>query len=729
MNRKSMGYPIFFLVTLLLCPFLAFAAQGELDTTFNSPDGYLTYYTPDGGGRMTSVAVQRDYKIVIADTYWPVDQFTAVIMLRRYNTNGTADTTFGTNGVALWDDDYLSFATDVAIQADGKIVVAGMVLNGDGSAYDVVLLRYNTNGTLDGTFGTGGVVTYDTFTYQDFSADPNVDITVTEILGRAVKVTDNGKIAVLIRADYCAAVLLYNSNGTLNKEGKPFCGSLEVPGYGLGATAEGMDIQTDGKIVITGDADLATYALRFTTNLDYDRTFGTAEFGGGTFFNCSAFNGYAEDDWRFNYSHNMVIQRDNKIIIVGNCPIDRDGDTYSDDQDLFVYRLTAAGAMDTTFGNQGVFLFDMGWPPEVGGSELGDKAMSVAIQPDGQIVVSGVFMTVDPATYDHEDGIVLRLNGEPLADIDVTPSPYSFGSVNVKTSTVQSITIANRGKANLTVSKIDLTGGDTGMFKVAKNTCSNLGSFTLTPGQSCTVSVTFTPTSAGLKSTFLRIASNDPFDPWKDEVPWMDNLTGTGVQPPTTGKLTVTKDGAGSGTVTSGPAGIKCGDVCTFDFKLNAKVTLTAKAGAGSKFAGWTGAGCSGTGTCKVTMDAAKSVKATFSAGTPDIVVTPSGDIHYSNKKLNSKTSKSFTVKNNGTGNLVIGTIKVQDINFPGQYYVDAAQDKCSGKTFAPKKTCTFKVVFQPTTKTPQPLRADVHVPSNDPDSPDVVRRLFGAGI
>jgi len=77
--------------------------------------------------------------------------------------------------------------------------------------------------------------------------------------------------------------------------------------------------------------------------------------------------------------------------------------------------------------------------------------------------------------------------------------------------------------------------------------------------------------------------------------------------------LTVTKSGTGSGTVTSSPSGINCGSQCSASFTQGTSVTLTATASAGSTFAGWSGA-CSGTGTCFVTMDANKSVTATFSA-------------------------------------------------------------------------------------------------------------------
>ena len=76
--------------------------------------------------------------------------------------------------------------------------------------------------------------------------------------------------------------------------------------------------------------------------------------------------------------------------------------------------------------------------------------------------------------------------------------------------------------------------------------------------------------------------------------------------------LTVSKTGTGSGTVTSSPAGIDCGADCSESYNYNTVVTLSAAAAAGSTFTGWSGSGCSGTRTCVVTMDAAKSVTATF---------------------------------------------------------------------------------------------------------------------
>ena len=76
--------------------------------------------------------------------------------------------------------------------------------------------------------------------------------------------------------------------------------------------------------------------------------------------------------------------------------------------------------------------------------------------------------------------------------------------------------------------------------------------------------------------------------------------------------LTVNKSGTGTGGVTSSPAGIDCGATCSHQFAENTMVTLTATADAGSTFGGWSGEGCSGTGTCSVTMSQARSVTATF---------------------------------------------------------------------------------------------------------------------
>jgi hypothetical protein len=79
--------------------------------------------------------------------------------------------------------------------------------------------------------------------------------------------------------------------------------------------------------------------------------------------------------------------------------------------------------------------------------------------------------------------------------------------------------------------------------------------------------------------------------------------------------LTVATSGSGAGSVTSDPTGIDCGAACAAPFAVGTVVTLTASPSGSSTFLGWSGNGCSGTGTCQVLMTQAQSVTATFTIG------------------------------------------------------------------------------------------------------------------
>lgn len=90
-----------------------------------------------------------------------------------------------------------------------------------------------------------------------------------------------------------------------------------------------------------------------------------------------------------------------------------------------------------------------------------------------------------------------------------------------------------------------------------------------------------------------------------------------GTIPPVTHTLSVSRSGSGSGSVSSIPAGISCGSACSHAFAAGTQVTLTATACSGSTFGGWTGGGCSGTGTCTVTLNGATTVTADFTTVQP----------------------------------------------------------------------------------------------------------------
>lgn len=123
--------------------------------------------------------------------------------------------------------------------------------------------------------------------------------------------------------------------------------------------------------------------------------------------------------------------------------------------------------------------------------------------------------------------------------------------------------------------------------------------------------------------------------------------------------LTVTKAGAGSGTVTSSPAGINCGSDCSEAYANGTGVTLTAAPAAGSTFAGWSGA-CAGTGSCAVTMTAARAVTATFNASTP--AVTIYGDALAADW---ANWSWSATIDFNGTSPVRVGT-RAANVTYQG---------------------------------------------------------------
>ena len=131
----------------------------------------------------------------------------------------------------------------------------------------------------------------------------------------------------------------------------------------------------------------------------------------------------------------------------------------------------------------------------------------------------------------------------------------------------------------------------------------------------------------------------------------MQTLTGTF-------GITVTSAGTGGGTVTSSPSGINCGSTCSFGYNSGTAVTLTATPNAGSYFSGWSGGGCSGASTCKVTMNAAQTVTATFNTigppGAPTGVTATAG---------NGQATVSFTAPASN-GGLTINSYTVT--SYPG---------------------------------------------------------------
>ena len=258
------------------------AANGALDTTFDSDGIVTTGFGVGNNGIANNVLLQNDGKIIAVGTVVNNTagfDLSATNVLVRYNSNGSIDTTFGNNGfgttgIASFDIGMGSktFAS-ATLQADGKILITGTTAASDPNnlstiiSGDVVLARINTNGTLDTGFGVNGVITTDMGGNDDASI---------------VKVQGDGKILVAGESIRFGnqfikdlSIARYNSNGTLDStfgtNGKLLTGfpfnNIEV---------SDLTIQADGKIVITGtsgaqDEDFAT--IRLNANGTLDNTF------------------------------------------------------------------------------------------------------------------------------------------------------------------------------------------------------------------------------------------------------------------------------------------------------------------------------------------------------------------------------------------------------------------------------------------------------------------------
>jgi uncharacterized delta-60 repeat protein len=223
--------------------------DGSLDPSFG-PDG--TVMTDFGGGfaafaQARGIAIQVDGKIVAAGVGGPSSDFA----LARYNTDGSLDPSFGPGGTVTTDFGGFDGANAVAIQADGKIVAAGI----GGFLSTFALTRYNTDGSLDPSFGTGGQVTTQFTGLNSESA-----------MGLAIQT--NGKIVAagfaffpFFHSDF--ALARYNTDGSLDPSFGTGGTVMTDFGDGVDAEGDGVAIQADGKIVVVGGAGPCTPPCEF----------------------------------------------------------------------------------------------------------------------------------------------------------------------------------------------------------------------------------------------------------------------------------------------------------------------------------------------------------------------------------------------------------------------------------------------------------------------------------
>lgn len=420
------------------------AAPGSLDPSFGTGGRVITAVAT-GPDSVVGLARQSDGRIVAAGSAASAGgSFT--VSLARYNLDGTLDSSFGTGGIARTELGVGGFgASDVVIQPDGRIIVAGNH-SGDPNAEEPIqsmLVRYNADGSLDTTFGNDGLVVtpfpeqgsslllqpdgaivlggpspWSPETGTDFAlARYTPDGTLDPSFG------DGGRARAHAgtMGDYLAALAL-QADGRIVAAGSNsdflFArfmpdGSLD-PSFGIGGativdvhndsgTAQDLAIQADGKIVAMGwatrwDTSIDFYVLRLNTNGALDASFD----GDGKA--AVDFAGSAD------YGHAMTLDGVGRIVLAGT--------TYTGqtlESTVFALaRLSADGSLDASFGTNGRMTTTF---------PTGGDAITVLLQPDGKIVAGGrrwLNETTDYALARYDGGIPHALALFPHAG-DVPP--------------------------------------------------------------------------------------------------------------------------------------------------------------------------------------------------------------------------------------------------------------------------------------------------------------------
>ena len=354
---------------LVMTSGVAWAANaGDLDTSFDD-DGRVEFNVFGGvDDSAEAVAIQRDGKIVMAGWWcgFGADCNTGTFALSRFNPDGSLDKTFGSGGRALVTfPNGRAVATDVAIQADGKIVAAGWRNDDDGvNDADFALIRLEPDGDLDPSFSGDGKVTT-TFGGSD--------------IGRALALQGDGKIVIAGSTRGCGdedfALARYNTDGSLDTS---FSGDGRVC-TGFGSDREGalaVAIQNNAfpgdhrtRIVVAGttddddcplDCDYDFALARYYANGSLDTSFG----GDG-----KVSTGFLSSE---DVAATVAIQTDGRIVAAGHT-------ISTGDPDFALARYDADGSLDGSFEG-GTLVTEMGEE---------DEAEGLAIQADGRIVAAG----------------------------------------------------------------------------------------------------------------------------------------------------------------------------------------------------------------------------------------------------------------------------------------------------------------------------------------------------
>jgi uncharacterized delta-60 repeat protein len=395
------------------------AASGDLDTSFGNGGVVTTGLSPTEHEKAKALAVQKDGRIVIGITHRLIAEAGDFILM-RYNTNGTLDTTFGVGGVV--QTDFLGFGgviTSVKIDSKGNIVAAGFI--GTSSLEqnpdtDFAVARYTANGALDSSFGSQGKVTRSN-SINDFIA--------------AIAIQKDGKIVVAGSSygpqpseDF--AIFRLTSNGSPDPT---FAGGniLFTDFYGFQDLAMAIVVQLDGRIVVGGaiwrnsmDFGLA----RYNANGTLDSTFGTQ---GKVTTNIAGNAGEFGD-----HCYELLLRPvplspfgEEQIIAVGT------GYLTSNDSSGAMVCYQSDGSLNPSFGTGGIVLTNF---------STRDHIYCAVRQADGKIIIAG---NSDDPNFRYQFTLA-RYNSNGVLDISFGQGGRVFTPIG-DTSEIWEIVLAPQG--------------------------------------------------------------------------------------------------------------------------------------------------------------------------------------------------------------------------------------------------------------------------------------------
>ncbi|KAB1156722.1 T9SS type A sorting domain-containing protein [Flavobacterium luteum] len=386
---------------------ITFGTNGVTNTDFVNPP-YNLSSTYDA---ILAIAIQTDDKIVAVGNTSNFNLYNFLdVAMARYNKDGTLDTSFGVGGKVFTDfDGFSDSATDVKIQNDGKIVLCGKTNFTDGSTYppeyssqhgNFILARYNTNGTLDTTFGSNGKVVL------SFGDNNNGDF------GNSLLLTDDQEIIVSGISNQMVAVAKFDSKGNLD------------PSFGVNGTVKtdiglsgsslidvtSMKFQKGGKFIVAGEKytsfneGKAFMMLRYNANGDLDTTFGNQ---GKVFTEFT----YSNDT-----AYQILFQPDSKIILVGR----------AFGASLAMTRYSEDGVLDLTFATSGKYYYKNTDPNPV------VTAYDAIYLPTNQILVAGsTSSNIGVSRFNLSDVLGLPKTNRKTTNIFTYPNPTK-DFVNIK---------------------------------------------------------------------------------------------------------------------------------------------------------------------------------------------------------------------------------------------------------------------------------------------------------